>query len=81
MVGFVVSSKAISYLLEHFTYVTYAAIIGLILGSLFVVFPGFSADPVALFTSLATFTVGLVFTLWFSSPKKTDITSEHNAQA
>lgn len=81
MVGFVVSSKAISYLLEHFTYVTYAAIIGLILGSLFVVFPGFSGDPVVLFTSLATFTVGLVFTLWFSSPKKTDITSEHNAQA
>ncbi|MFC4711474.1 DUF368 domain-containing protein [Planococcus dechangensis] len=80
MVGFIISSKAISYLLEHFTYVTYAAIIGLILGSLFVVFPGFSADPVVLFTSLATFTVGLVFTLWFSSPKKTDITSEHNAQ-
>ena len=81
MVGFIISSKAITYLLDHFTYVTYAAIIGLILGSLFVVFPGFSADPVVLFTSLATFMVGLVFTLWFSSPKKTDITSEHNAQA
>ncbi|MBT2581367.1 DUF368 domain-containing protein [Planococcus sp. ISL-109] len=81
MIGFVVSSKAITYLLEHFTYVTYAAIIGLILGSLFVVFPGFSADPVVLFTSLGTFTAGLVFTLWFSSPKKTDITSEHNVEA
>ena len=32
IVGFIVSSKAIQYLLEHFTYVTYAAIIGLILG-------------------------------------------------
>ena len=81
MVGFVVSSKAISYLLEHFTYVTYAAIIGLILGSLFVVFPGFAADPMTLVTSLITFMVGLVFTLWFSSPKKTDITSEHNVEA
>ncbi|ALS75207.1 DUF368 domain-containing protein [Planococcus rifietoensis] len=81
MVGFVVSSKAISYLLEHFTYVTYAAIIGLILGSLFVVFPGFAADPMTLVTSLITFTVGLLFTLWFSSPKKTDITSEHNVEA
>lgn len=81
MLGFVISSKAISYLLEHFTYVTYAAIIGLILGSLFVVFPGFSADTATLVTSLITFTAGLVFTLWFSSPKKTDITSEQGAEA
>ncbi|MGM0898930.1 MAG: DUF368 domain-containing protein [Bacillota bacterium] len=81
MVGFIVSSKAISYLLEHFTYVTYAAIIGLILGSLFVVFPGFGADAITLVTSLITFAVGLLFTLWFSSPKKTDITSEHNVKA
>ncbi|MFP3323019.1 DUF368 domain-containing protein [Planococcus sp. SIMBA_160] len=81
MVGFVVSSKTISYLLEHFTYVTYAAIIGLILGSLFVVFPGFAADTTTLVTSLVTFMVGLLFTLWFSSPKKTDITSEQNVEA
>ena len=81
MVGFVVSSKTISYLLEHFTYVTYAAIIGLILGSLFVVFPGFAADTATLVTSLVTFMVGLLFTLWFSSPKKTDITSEQNVEA
>ena len=76
IVGFIVSSKAIQYLLEHFTYVTYAAIIGLILGSLFVVFPGFSADSTTLITSLITFALGLVFTLLFSSPKKTFITEE-----
>ena len=76
IVGFIVSSKAIQYLLEHFTYVTYAAIIGLILGSLFVVFPGFSADSTTLITSLITFSLGLVFTLLFSSPKKTAITEE-----
>lgn len=74
IVGFVISSKAIQYLLEHFTYVTYAAIIGLILGSLFVVFPGFSADLGTLALSAATFSAGLVFTLLFSSPKKTTIT-------
>lgn len=39
-VGFIVSSKAISHLLTHFRDVTYAAIIGLIIGSLFVVYPG-----------------------------------------
>lgn len=76
IVGFIVSSKAIQYLLEHFTYVTYAAIIGLILGSLFVVFPGFAADSATLITSLVTFALGLVFTLLFSSPKKTAITEE-----
>ena len=74
IVGFIVSSKAIQYLLQNFTYVTYAAIIGLILGSLFVVFPGFSADTTTLVTSLITFAVGLIFTLLFSSPKKTAIT-------
>ncbi len=76
IVGFIVSSKAIQYLLEHFTYVTYAAIIGLILGSLFVVFPGFSADSTTLITSLVTFALGLAFTLLFSSPKKTAIPEE-----
>lgn len=81
IIGFIVSSKAISYLLEHFTYVTYAAIIGLILGSLFVVFPGFAADTATLVTSLITFAAGLLFTLWFSSPKKADITSEQKAEA
>lgn len=74
IVGFIVSSKAIQYLLQNFTYVTYAAIIGLILGSLFVVFPGFSADTATLVTSLITFAAGLIFTLLFSSPKKTTIT-------
>lgn len=74
IVGFIVSSKAIQYLLSNFTYVTYAAIIGLIIGSLFVVFPGFSSDTATLTTSLITFAIGLVFTLLFSSPKKTAIT-------
>lgn len=76
MIGFIISSKLIRYLLIHYTYVTYAAIIGLILGSLFVVFPGFSGDTTTLLLSLATFTAGLVFTLLFSSPKKTVITDE-----
>ncbi|EMF45679.1 Integral membrane protein [Planococcus halocryophilus Or1] len=76
IVGFIVSSKAIQYLLQHFTYVTYAAIIGLIIGSLFVVFPGFSSDSATLITSLVTFGLGLSFTLLFSSPKKTAITEE-----
>lgn len=74
IVGFIVSSKAIRYLLDRFTHVMYAAIIGLIFGSLFVVFPGFATDTATLVTSLVTFTAGLLFTLIFSSPKKVEIT-------
>ena len=44
IVGFIVSSKIISYLLTHFTYVTFAVIIGLIIGSVFVMYPGFPKD-------------------------------------
>ncbi|MTD31482.1 DUF368 domain-containing protein [Planomicrobium sp. YIM 101495] len=73
IIGFLVSSKVISYLLQNFTHVMYAAIIGLILGSLFVIFPGFASDTSALITSGITFAAGLILTLTFSSPKKTDL--------
>ncbi|PYZ94142.1 DUF368 domain-containing protein [Salipaludibacillus keqinensis] len=58
VVGFVVSSKFIKYLLNHFPYMTYAAIIGLLLGSLIIVYPGFSAGPAAIFPSIITFIAG-----------------------
>lgn len=41
LIGFVLSSKAIRYFLRHFPSLTYALILGLIIGSVFVVFPGF----------------------------------------
>ena len=44
IVGFIVSSKIISYLLTNFTYITFAVIIGLIIGSVFVMYPGFPKD-------------------------------------
>lgn len=56
--GFVISSKLIKYILIHFPYITYAAIIGLLLGSVVVVYPGFSAGGTAVFPSVVTFVAG-----------------------
>ena len=76
IVGFIVSSKAISYLLAHFTYVTFAVIIGLIIGSVFVIYPGIPEDGTFLVMSILTFFIGLLVASLFSSPKKTS--SAHN---
>lgn len=70
IIGFVVSSKAIRYLLANFQYMTYAVIVGLIFGSFFVMFPGIPTGITLLF-SMITFVAGLVFSLWFSSDKFT----------
>ena len=73
VVGFIVSSKVISYLLKHFTYVTFAAIIGLILGSLFVVYPGMPTGGFGIILSLVTFAAGFIVAILFSSPNKASI--------
>lgn len=67
IVGFIVSSKAISYLLTHFQYVTFAAIIGLILGSMFVVYPGIPSSGITLVVCVVTFIGGLIIAQLFSS--------------
>lgn len=59
LVGFIVSSKGIRYSLTHYPQITYAIIIGLIVGSIFVVFPGLSLEPLNLVLSVLTFAAGL----------------------
>lgn len=61
IVGFIVSSKGIRYALSHFPHITYAAIIGLIIGSVFVVFPGIPSGGL-IFICLLTFVAGLFIT-------------------
>ncbi|WP_280768612.1 DUF368 domain-containing protein [Salipaludibacillus daqingensis] len=56
--GFVISSKFIKYILTHFPSMTYAAIIGLLIGSTIVIYPGFTAGGSALFPSIITFIAG-----------------------
>ncbi|CAI9394081.1 MULTISPECIES: DUF368 domain-containing protein [Bacillaceae] len=70
VVGFIGSSKGIKYSLSHFPHITYAIIIGLILGSLFVVFPGMVTGITTLIFCLITFILGLSVTMLFGSEKK-----------
>ncbi|MBP2242729.1 putative membrane protein [Cytobacillus eiseniae] len=70
IVGLLVSSKAISYLLTHYTHIMYAAIIGLILGSVVIIFPGIPSDTLSIAISIMTFLAGLVVAVLFSSPRK-----------
>jgi putative membrane protein len=70
IVGFIVSSKAISYLLKHFTYITFAVIIGLIVGSLFVIYPGIPGSGTPFVMSIISFFTGISVANMFSSPTK-----------
>jgi putative membrane protein len=70
IVGFIVSSKAISYLLKYFTYITFALIIGLIVGSVFVIYPGIPESGTPFVLSVIAFFTGLVVANMFSSSNK-----------
>ncbi len=69
VVGFIVSSKGIKYALARFPHVTYASIIGLIIGSLFVVFPGIPSGG-TLVISILTFFTGLLVVIFLGAGKR-----------
>lgn len=69
VVGFIVSSKGIKYALAHFPHVTYAAIIGLIIGSIFVVFPGVPTGGMMI-VSILTFLAGLLLVVFLGAGKR-----------
>ncbi|MHA6259424.1 DUF368 domain-containing protein [Sporosarcina sp. CAU 1771] len=71
VVGFIVSSKAISYLLKNFKLIMFAVIMGLILGSIFVVYPGLPSNGMMFVISIGTFIAGLLIAKVFSSPQAT----------
>ena len=73
IVGFIVSSRVISYLLTSFTSITFAAIIGLIIGSIFVVYPGIPESGTPFVMSVIAFITGLIVANMFSSPNKASI--------
>ena len=73
IVGFIVSNKAISYLLKHFKYIMFAVIIGLIVGSLFVIYPGIPESGTPFVMSVIAFFTGIIVANMFSSPNKASI--------
>ncbi|WP_338652878.1 DUF368 domain-containing protein [Sporosarcina psychrophila] len=76
IVGFIVSNKAISYLLKHFKYIMFAVIIGLIVGSLFVIYPGIPESGTPFVMSVIAFFTGLVVANMFNSQNKTSIVNK-----
>ncbi|PHK48825.1 DUF368 domain-containing protein [Staphylococcus edaphicus] len=56
--GFLLSSKLIQYLLSYHTYLTYALIIGFVIGSLYAVFPGLPDTMMTWIISIITLILG-----------------------
>ncbi|KAB2952175.1 DUF368 domain-containing protein [Heliorestis acidaminivorans] len=59
-IGLILTSKIIHYLFIHYKIATYAVMIGFVVGSIFVVFPGLSSDIFIIFLSFSAFLGGLV---------------------
>lgn len=68
-IGFIVSSKVIHHLLVNHTQITYAAIIGMIFGSVVVIYPGW-AESTVMIVSFLTFLSGLGLMLYFGRRDK-----------
>ncbi|WP_117149222.1 MULTISPECIES: DUF368 domain-containing protein [Paraliobacillus] len=59
IMGILVMSKVIHYFLENYTTATFAVIIGLVIGSIFVIFPGWPTTFQGTIISIMTFALGL----------------------
>ncbi|EOB9152057.1 DUF368 domain-containing protein [Staphylococcus aureus] len=63
LAGFIISSKIVQYFLTHHKLMTFALIIGFVVGSLFAVFPGLPTNIVMWFVSLVVFIIGFIVSL------------------
>lgn len=59
-IGIIVMSKIIQYFLTHFRTATFALIIGFVIGSVYVIFPGWTSDISQMLVSVAVFAIGLL---------------------
>jgi putative membrane protein len=59
LIGIITMSKVVNYLFKHYRTATFAAIIGMVIGSIFVVFPGWPISTPLVFVSILTFAAGL----------------------
>jgi len=65
VIGLLLGSRLVSFLLARFPLPTYMGIMGLIIGSLFGIYPGFVMNVEGI-VSLALMAGAALFTLWFS---------------
>ncbi|MGG0644673.1 DUF368 domain-containing protein [Sporosarcina gallistercoris] len=67
--GFLISSKVIHYLLNHHATMTFSIIIGLIIGSVFVIYPGVPESGTPFVMSAVSLIMGLLVSNLFSPPE------------
>ena len=65
VVGVLLGSRLIAYLLRRFTYLTYAGIVGLLIGSLFAIYPGLPTDLMMWIVSIVVFILGTCISYMF----------------
>ncbi|AST91585.1 DUF368 domain-containing protein [Sutcliffiella cohnii] len=70
VVGFIISSKIIKFLLNTFPKGTFASIIGLVIGSTYAVFPGLSSSMLTNIVSTITFIVGFFLVQFIGKKNK-----------
>lgn len=73
IVGLLIGSKVIGYLLARCTYVTFAVIMGLVIGSVFFVYPGVPESGTPFVLSVIAFITGLIVANLFSSQNAVSI--------
>lgn len=69
-IGFIVSSKAIHYLLSNYTHSMFAIIIGLIIGSIVVIYPGLPESGTPFVMSIIALVMGLIVANMFDNVKQ-----------
>ncbi|WP_145366286.1 polyprenyl-phosphate transporter PopT [Staphylococcus capitis] len=71
LTGFMLSSRMIQYFLHHHTRMTFALIIGFVIGSIYAVFPGFPENGLVWIISFLTIIIGFIvsFTLGLITAK------------
>lgn len=76
VVGLLISGKTIQYLLSHYKYATFAVMIGLVIGSLFIVYPGIPESGTPFVLSVIAFITGLIVGNLFSSSNDIPVKSK-----
>ncbi|WP_245772760.1 DUF368 domain-containing protein [Lacicoccus alkaliphilus] len=71
--GLLLASRGIQFLLRNYTYLTYAAIIGLLFGSVFPLYPGFPDTPGTWIASIVSLAAGLSISTYMGSKNKETI--------
>lgn len=67
VLGLLAASRIIQYMLRHYTYLTYAMILGLVTGSVFAIYPGLPDTIGAWIVTIITAFIGFIISLYMGS--------------